>query len=45
MLALADVAQQRFNDGVLLAALDEGGLVGIVEARGAVVLVLVRPCG
>mgnify|MGYP000929767430 CR=1 FL=1 len=30
VLTLADVAQQRFNDGVLLAALDEGGLVGVV---------------
>ena len=30
VLALADVVQQRFNDGVLLAALDEGGFVGVV---------------
>lgn len=40
VFALADVAQQRFNDGVLLAALDKGGLVGVIKARGAVILVL-----
>ena len=40
MLALADVVQERFDDGVLLAALDEGGLVGVIKAGGAVVLIL-----
>ena len=40
VFALTDVPQERFDDGVLLAALDEGGLVGVIKARGAVILVL-----